>query len=25
MASTFIPYYHDVDFLKGTYQIDFAR
>jgi hypothetical protein len=23
MTSTFIPYYHDVDFLKGTYQIDF--
>jgi hypothetical protein len=23
MASTFIPYYHDVDFLKGTYQINF--
>lgn len=23
MASTFIPYYHDVDFLKGTYQVNF--
>lgn len=23
MSSTFIPYYHDVDFLKGTYQVDF--
>jgi hypothetical protein len=25
MRSTFIPYYHDVDFLKGTYQVDFDR
>jgi hypothetical protein len=23
MKSTFIPYYHDVDFLKGTYQVNF--
>jgi hypothetical protein len=23
MASTFIPYYHDVDFLKGTYKVNF--
>ena len=25
MISTFIPYYHDVDFLEGTYQVDFDR
>jgi hypothetical protein len=25
MRSTFIPYYHDVDFLKGTYQINFEK
>lgn len=25
MTSTFIPFYHDVDFLKGTYQVDFDR
>ena len=24
-ASTFIPYYHDVDFLNRTYQVDFDR
>lgn len=23
MRSTFLPYFHDVDFLKGTYQINF--
>jgi hypothetical protein len=23
IASTFIPYHHDVDFLKGTYQVNF--
>jgi len=25
MTSTFIPYSHDVDFLKGTYQINFEK
>jgi hypothetical protein len=25
MASTFIPYYHDVDFMRGTYRINFDR
>ena len=25
ITSTFIPYYYDVDFLKGTYQVDFDR
>jgi hypothetical protein len=25
MTSTFIPFHHDVDFLKGTYQVDFDR
>jgi hypothetical protein len=25
MISTFIPYYHDVDFLEKTYQIDYDR
>lgn len=25
MISTFVPYYHDVDFLEKTYQIDFDQ
>lgn len=25
MISTFVPYYHDVDFLENTYQIDYDR
>jgi hypothetical protein len=25
MISTFVPYFHDVDFLNGTYQLDYDR